>query len=118
MRRLAVLGMALLLGGSAIAAAFTWGNGGFAGDPAAIKEGMTADQVRAIAGFPDATTSVRLGMGEYERKITLRITHGGPPVLTGCWLYHVLQKPDSGLLAVTACFRRDRVLRVIDTVHG
>lgn len=112
------MSVAILIVGSATAAALTWDRGAFAGNPAAIREGMTADDVRELAGFPASIGSVRLGMGEYERRITLKLTHGGPPVLTGCWVYHVNATPDSGLLAVTACFRDGRVLRVYDTVHG
>jgi hypothetical protein len=107
----------LVIGGAAAAAALTWSPGGSAGNPAAIKEGMTAHQVRAVAGSPSSIGSVRLGMGEYERRITLKLTHGGPPVLTGCWIYHVTPSADSDLLGVTACFRNGRVLRVYSNVH-
>lgn len=93
MRALARLSVAILIVGSATAAALTWHQGGFAGNPAAIKEGMTADEVRAVAGFPSSIGSVRLGMGECARRITLKLTHGGPPVLTNCWIYHVHATP-------------------------
>jgi hypothetical protein len=118
MRWLALLSAVALVGGAAAAAALTWSPGGFAGNPAAIKEGMSANQVRAVAGFPSSIGSVRLGMGEYQRRSTLELTQGGPPVLTGCWIYDVAPNPDSSLLGVTACFRNDRVLRVYDSVHG
>lgn len=59
MRLLAWLSVAILIAGSATAAALSWGQGRFAGNPAAIKEGMTADAVRAVAGFPASIGSVR-----------------------------------------------------------
>jgi hypothetical protein len=115
---LALLALAVVIGGAATAAALTWSPGSFAGNPAAIRQGMSADEVRAVAGFPSSIGSVRLGMGEYERRITLELTHGGPPVLTGCWIYHVTPNVHSSLLGVTACFRNGRVLRVYSEVHG
>lgn len=101
-----------------MAAARTWDQGTHARRLTAIKEGMTANEVRQIAGLPDGTTSVRLGMGEYQRRITEQLTDGGPPVLNGCWVYHAKANLRSSLLGVTVCFAGDRVLRAYYTVHG
>jgi hypothetical protein len=111
MRWLALLGMAIVVGGAATAAALTWGHDARAGNPSAIRRGMTMQEVRRVAGSPDRTTVEHLG--EYER-IRARDLTGQVIRTEECWFYSVTKEG-----AVSgACFFRGRVLDALVYQHG
>jgi hypothetical protein len=111
MRWIALLGVAIVAGGAAIAVALTWGQGAHAGNPAAIRRGMTMQEVRRVAGNPDRTTVEHLG--EYER-IRARDLTGQVVRTEECWFYSVTKENTvSG-----ACFFKGRVLDALVYQHG
>jgi hypothetical protein len=112
MKWLALLGVAILAGGAATAVALTWGQGAHAGNPAAIRRGMTMQEVRRVAGNPDRTTVGRLG--EYQRIRVRDLTHGQVVRTEECWFYNTTKEHT----VAGACFIRGRVLDVLFYNHG
>jgi len=111
MKWLAVLSVAIVAGGAATAVVLTWGQGAHAGNPAAIRRGMTMQEVRRVAGNPDRTTVGRLG--EYQRIRVRDLTHG-QVVRTECWFYNTTKENT----VAGACFIKGRVLDVLFYNHG
>jgi hypothetical protein len=112
MRWLALVGVAIVAGGAATALALTWGQGAHAGNPAAIRRGMTMQEVRRVAGNPDRTTVQHLG--EYQRIRVRDLTHGQVPRTEDCWFYNTTKEHT----VAGACFIKGRVLDVLFYGHG
>ena len=112
MRLLAWLGVAIVGGGVATAAALTWGHSARAGNPSAIRRGMTVREVRGIAGNPDRTTVEHLG--EYERIRARDLTHGQLVRTEECWFYNATKEGTVN----GACFFKGRVLDALVYQHG
>jgi hypothetical protein len=111
MRPLAWLGVAIVIGAAATGAALMWGHDAHAGNPSAIRRGMTMREVRKVAGSPDRTTVEHLG--EYAR-IRARDLTGHVVRTEECWFYNVTKENTvSG-----ACFWEGRVLDVLVYQHG
>jgi hypothetical protein len=111
MRWLASLGVAIVVGGAATAAV-EWGHDARAGNPSAIRRGMTMQQVRRVAGNPDRTTVEHLG--EYARIRARDLTHGRVVRTEECWFYNATQ-PNT---VTGACFFKGRVLDALIYTHG
>ena len=105
------LGVAIVVGGVAAAAVLTWGHSARAGNPAAIRRGMTVQEVRRIAGNPDRTTVEHLG--EYER-IRARDLTGQVVRTEECWFYNATKENTVN----GACFFKGRVLDALVYQHG
>jgi hypothetical protein len=112
MRWLAWLGVAIVVGGAATAAALTWGHDARAGNPSAIRRGMTMQAVHRVAGNPDGTTVEHLG--EYARIRARDLTHGHVVRTEECWFYNAT-KPNT---VAGACFFKGRVLDALIYNHG
>jgi len=111
MRWLAWLGVAIVVGAGATAAALTWGHDAHAGNPAAIRTGMTMQEARKVAGSPDRATVEHLG--EYER-IRARDLTGRVVRTEECWFYNVTKENTVN----GACFFKGRVLDALVYQHG
>ena len=109
------LAVAIAVIGGGIAAALTWGQGARAGNPFAIRRGMSIQQVRRVAGSPDQTYVERLG--EYARIRAGDLTHGQLVRTEQCWFYRASTR-NTSYDSAGACFFRGRVLDVTRGVHG
>src|SRR4051812_8546449 len=112
MRWLAWLGVAIVVIGSATTAPLTWGHDARAGNPSAIRRGMTMQEVRRVAGNPDRTTVEHLG--EYQRILARDLTHGQVVRTEECWFYNTTKENT----VAGACFIKSRVLDVLSYNHG